>query len=182
MNLQSLSKVRDMLDILDERMYNLKEALLAQKGDTSQLERKYQYASTEVMLVLNESISERNEEINNKRKEVYMRKLLNIVCLCANVNEKELLLSGNFRKRKFVLPRQVHMSFLHKTFGISLAKAAANYSQDHATCSHAYKTIRNLYQTDKTFREDYWPVIEHCIAYDQLVKKNRTIDYLNEKT
>jgi len=182
MNLQSLSKVRDILDVFDERFYDLKEALLSQKGDTIDLERKYRYSSTEVIMALNESIAERKIEEDQIKKEAYMKRLFEIICKCADVDPSELLMSRHSRERKFVLPRQMHTSFLHKTFGISLAKSASNYSQDHATCSYAYKNIRNLYQTDKNFRDQFDPVIKHCIDYDKSVKKNRTIDYLNEKT
>lgn len=181
MDLQSLSNVQDKTDIFEERFYYLKEALLSQKGNTSDLERKFRYAATEVILILNETIHERTVEEDQKTKESYMRKLITTICECAKVDQKELLMNGNTRIPKFLLPRQVHMSFLHKTFGISLSKSAGNYKQDHATCSYSCKVIRNWYQTDKDFRDQYWPVIEHCIKYDAIVKKNRTTEYLNGK-
>ena len=181
MNLQSISKVEDVKDVFDERLYNLKEALLSQKSNTSDLEKKFRYAATELALILNETIYERTTEEDQKTKESYMRKLLKIICECAKVDQKELLMSGNSRKPKFLLPRQIHMAFLHKTFLISLSKSAKIYGQDHATCSHSRKVIINWYQTDKNFRDKFWPVIKHCMKYDAIVKKNRTTEYLNGK-
>jgi len=181
-NLQSLSHVRDILDVFDQRYYNLKEALLAHKGDTSYLEKKYRYAATEVILALNESITERTIDEDEQKKEEYIKKLLEIICDCANVDQKELLLSANSRDEKFLIPRQLHMSLLHKTFKLSLTKAAGAYGQDHSTCSYSYKAARRAYQSDKFFRDQYWPVIDHCIKYDTAVKKNRTMDYLNGKS
>ena len=181
MNLQSLSTARDALDILDERSYDLKEAFLHKAGDTSKLKRKYRYAATEVILALNESITERNIEEEEIKREVYQKRLLEIICKVYEVDEKELLMSSGTRKPIFKEPRQMHMVLLHKTFKFSLSKAAGIYGQDHATCSHSCKTIRNLYQTEKMFRDRNWPIIEHCMSYDRLIKENRTIDYLTEK-
>lgn len=181
MNLQSLSAVRDVLDVLDERAYNLKEALLHKAGETDALERKYRYAATEVILALNESIAERNIEEDEIKKEVYQKRLLEIICKVYDVDEKELLMSAGTRKHRFKEPRQIHTALLHKTFKLSQSKAAGIYGQDHATCINSCKTIRNLYQTEKSFRDDNWPIIDHCMSYDNLIKQNRTIDYLTGK-
>ena len=147
MDLQSLSKIGDVKDVFDERLYDLKEALLSQKGNTSKLEKKFRYAATELISILNETIYERTTEEDQRTKESYMKKLLTIICECAEVDQKELLMSGGTRKPKFVLPRQIHMAFLHKTFSVSLSKAAGNYGQDHATCSHFINTYKS-YCTD----------------------------------
>lgn len=182
MNIQSLSEVRSILDVFDERFYNLKEALLFKNGDTKDLEKEYRYAATEVMLALKKNIAIRNAEEKEIVKEAYQKRLLEIICNTYKIDEKKLLISGGSRKKEFKEPRQIHMALLHKVFGVSQAKAAGIYGLDHATCIHAFKTIRNYYQTDKQFRNDNWGIIEHCISYDDISKENLTMEYLNEKT
>lgn len=181
MNLQSLSKVRDVIDIFDERFYNLKEAIINHVADTTKLETKFRYASTEVILVLNEAVADRNNEALDARRNVYMERLLEIIATCGNIDKEDLIQSARTRKREFVLLRQLHMAFSHKTFNLSLAKAAGFYGQDHATASHSCKVIRNLYQTNGDFRNQYWNVIDHCMSYDMLSGSSKTIEYLNKK-
>lgn len=57
------------------------------------------------------------------------------------------------RKREIVQARQVAMSFAKKLTGKSLSHIGAEIGgKDHATVLHACKTIENLIDTDKVFR------------------------------
>jgi len=59
------------------------------------------------------------------------------------------------RKREVVEARQVLMVYRHETLKQSQAAAAAPYGKDHATVIHSQKTVKNLLQTDRCFKEKH---------------------------
>jgi len=63
-------------------------------------------------------------------------------------------LSKKSRKRTFVIPRQlIYHSLKKHTKSYSLFVIGALFKQDHATVSHAYKTIEELIDTDKDLND-----------------------------
>lgn len=57
------------------------------------------------------------------------------------------------RKREIVEARQVCMWLRATNTKDSLSTIGSRYNRDHATVLHAKKTVYNLIETDKTFRE-----------------------------
>lgn len=179
MNLQLLSNIRNTLDLFDERFYDLKEALLDTIEDTSELEAKLESSISEVILVLSNAVTKKELKVSEQLKKSHKDNLLHIVCECANISVEELKTSGRTRKREYLLPKQVHMAFLHKTFGIGQAKASKIWERDHSTVDNSCKTVRNLYQTNNDFRIDYKSAIDHCLNFDKITGSKRTTEYLN---
>jgi chromosomal replication initiator protein len=63
------------------------------------------------------------------------------------------LMQGKTRKREIVQARQVSMFFSKSLTKASLASIGSNIGgKDHATVLHACKTVNNLIDTDKLFR------------------------------
>lgn len=183
MELQEISKIQDAVELLNESTLDLKEALIYKSGNTEMLKMKYNHAATGAIMVLSESIINRKIEEDEAIKDRYKQRLLEIICYVYSVDKKVLLASGKItRKKEFKDARQIHMAFLHKTFGMSQTAAAGIYGQDHCTCIHSFKKIRDYFQTDRMFREINAPIIDHCVLYDKLIRQNRTMNYLTEKT
>jgi chromosomal replication initiator protein len=63
---------------------------------------------------------------------------------------------SNIRKRELVQARQLIHSFARQNFRMSLEEigSRAGY-KDHATVLHSCKTVKNLVETDKSFRRLY---------------------------
>lgn len=59
------------------------------------------------------------------------------------------------RKRVYVLPRHVAMTYLTMHTDMTLCEIAQMFGKaDHSTTWHARNAIRDLYDTDKEFKED----------------------------
>ena len=85
----------------------------------------------------------------NKLDEVFKK-----VCEMRNVAPEEV--KKVTRKRYILNTRQLAMHFAKKYQLASLAKIGMRYGdKDHATVLHADKTIKNLCETDKLFRQEY---------------------------
>ena len=73
--------------------------------------------------------------------------------VCGYFNISSDLLSAKTRKREIVQARQIAMFFCKNLTKSSLSTIGATIGgKDHATVLHAYKTISNLIETDKSFK------------------------------
>ncbi|MBP9790726.1 MAG: hypothetical protein KBD57_09320 [Bacteroidia bacterium] len=76
------------------------------------------------------------------------------VCKVFNTDPVEVITSKKPRKRELVVTRQAAMTLAKLTSRMSLAQIGAKFNKDHATVLHSVKTIGNLRDTDRKFRED----------------------------
>jgi len=58
------------------------------------------------------------------------------------------------RHRELVSARQISMFYLKQNTKLSLAQIGAMFRKDHATVLHSIKTVNNLADTDKCYRQD----------------------------
>lgn len=73
------------------------------------------------------------------------------VCNYYNIDLQKL--HANTRKREYVLPRQIAMYFCKKLTKLSFREIGENIgNKDHATVIFAIKTIKNLIETNRQFR------------------------------
>ncbi|MCX7986684.1 MAG: chromosomal replication initiator protein DnaA [Bacteroidales bacterium] len=85
------------------------------------------------------------------KKEVSIDYIKKVVCSYYNIHPDTL--QQNTRKREIVQARQIAMYFSK-----NLTKSSLNVigmqigGKDHATVLHAYRTVKNLIETDKSFR------------------------------
>lgn len=68
--------------------------------------------------------------------------------------------STKVRKRELVVARQLFMTMLKNYSGRSLSDIGDSVRKNHATVISGLKTITNLYDTDKKFREVYEKIDE----------------------
>jgi hypothetical protein len=116
----------------------------------------------------------------------YFKNIEHIICDGDEVNRD--LLATKTRKREVVEARQQVMYFMKKIHGknMSWAKIASFYGKDHATAMHACKTVINLMDTNRQFREknfEYMKKINEMIAareYADKIKKE-SLDFIREK-
>ena len=179
MDLKTLSEIQELMDRFNNSLLDLKEAII-DKSSTEMEEKFFLTSRKEVINVLKSSLSKKETELTVAQQLVKQNRLLDIVCNCARIDKKELLLNRT-KKREFVIPRQVHMAFLHKTFSISQDEVGAIYDRDHATVLHSCKTVKNEINTYADYREKWAPVIDFCLEYDILTKRNRTTNFLKGK-
>lgn len=110
-------------------------------------------------------------------REVGFDKLTMILTVAAGENKKsdslrELEKVSNFigipsdvlqvktRKRDIVEARQVAMYLAKRNTKESLAQIGSNIGRkDHATVLHACKTVENLIETDRSFRDKWMPLL-----------------------
>ena len=67
------------------------------------------------------------------------------------------------RKREVVEARMVLMVYRNKTLKLSQAKSAAKYDMDHCSTIHACKTVDELLETNKDFREKHEKFIREIV-------------------
>jgi len=86
------------------------------------------------------------------KKEISIDYIKKVVCSYYNIHPD--MLQQNTRKREIVQARQIAMYFSK-----NLTKSSLNIigmqigGKDHATVLHAYRTVKNLMETDKSFRQ-----------------------------
>lgn len=89
--------------------------------------------------------------VNTQRKEVTIDYIQKIVCEYYKIPVDQM--QGKTRKREIVQARQVSMYFSKNLTKASLASIGSCIGgKDHATVLHACKTVNNLIDTDRHFR------------------------------
>jgi chromosomal replication initiator protein len=89
--------------------------------------------------------------ISTSRREITIEYIQKIVCDYYKIPVE--LIQGKTRKREIVQARQVSMFFSKNLTKASLASIGSHIGgKDHATVLHACKTVNNLIDTDKHFR------------------------------
>jgi len=86
-----------------------------------------------------------------KPKEINIEYVSKVVCEYFSIPVESLQLKT--RKREIVQARQIAMMFSHRIVKKGTAEIGREIGdKDHATVLHACKTVDNLYQTDRRFR------------------------------
>jgi len=93
-----------------------------------------------------------NKLVKNSKRELSIEYISKVVCDYFNMSVDAL--QAKTRKREIVQARQIAMYFSKSLTKYSLASIGAQIgSKDHATVLHACKTVTNLKDTDKNFRQ-----------------------------
>jgi len=93
-----------------------------------------------------------NKLVKNSRRELSIEYISKVVCDYFNMSVDSL--QTKTRKREIVQARQITMYFSKSLTKYSLASIGAQIgNKDHATVLHACKTVNNLKDTDKNFRQ-----------------------------
>ena len=79
-------------------------------------------------------------------------KFLEEIIRVTNVDPEILRNNTKFRRREYVVARQLHMMVRHIVFKMSQAKSGTVYGKDHASVLHGIKTILNIRETNKQFK------------------------------
>jgi chromosomal replication initiator protein len=90
--------------------------------------------------------------VKNSRRELSIEYISKVVCDYFNMPVDSL--QTKTRKREIVQARQITMYFSKNLTKYSLASIGSQIgNKDHATVLHACKTVNNLKDTDKNFRQ-----------------------------
>lgn len=90
--------------------------------------------------------------VHNSAKEISIDYIQKVVCDHFELPVEKI--NSNTRRREIVIARQLAMYFAKKHTKASLAAIGSQCGKrDHATVLHACKTINNLLETDKAFRQ-----------------------------
>ena len=93
-----------------------------------------------------------NKLVKNSRRELSIEYISKVVCDYFNMPVETI--QTKTRKREIVQARQIAMYFSKSLTKYSLASIGAQIgNKDHATVLHACKTVNNLKDTDKNFRQ-----------------------------
>lgn len=93
-----------------------------------------------------------NKLVQNSRRELSIEYISKVVCDYFNMPVESI--QTKTRKREIVQARQITMYFSKTLTKYSLASIGAQIgNKDHATVLHACKTVSNLKDTDKNFRQ-----------------------------
>lgn len=175
MNLRKLWIAQEAIEEYQEAIYNMKEEVAIPAYDKETMKEKYMSALYAFNSKI-KSVVDVDNSVFLAEKELHMTNLFVLICKC-NSSKKNDIIRNRTRKRKYVFPKQLHVTFLNVTFGLTLPACAALYEIKHETVMHAKKTIRNLYQTDREFRQRFKSVIDLCLEYDY----EKTFKFLNDK-
>jgi hypothetical protein len=107
--------------------------------------------------------------------EFFLENLQEKVHRIANVTAMDMYDNRHVRLRIYKEPRQIIMAVWAQTFknkGVTLSTAGKVYDKDHATALHARKTVNNLLDTDKVFREKYAEVWQYAISVTPKIELN----------
>jgi len=89
--------------------------------------------------------------VRNTKKEVTIDQITKVVCDYFALPLETLQTTS--RKREIVLARHISMYFAKQLTKASLSTIGTQIGdKDHATVLHAYKTVKNLLETDKKFK------------------------------
>jgi len=92
-------------------------------------------------------------------------------------------MQGKTRIREAVSARQIMMSILREYTAMSFPEIGSYFNRDHATVMHSIRTVRNLYTTNRPFREKVDSVYDAIndgrveVPYSRIVP---VADYLDE--
>src|ERR1035437_4842221 len=85
--------------------------------------------------------------------ELNERAIIHAVCKVCGKKPEEMREMKECRKPECVFPRQLIVSLINKALNKPLSTSSNVYEQNHATCIHSVRTIRNWYETDHRKRE-----------------------------
>jgi len=103
-----------------------------------------------ITLELTETLTERF--VSKNKIEISVGKIQKIVCDYFKISSESFL--SQSRKREFVQARQIAMYLSRNLTNNSLASIGAQIGgRDHATVLHAYNTVRDLIDTNRSFRK-----------------------------
>ncbi len=100
--------------------------------------------------------------IKEKKTDFNINQIIKTIADYFNIPEKAI--KAKTRKREVVQARQLAMHFAKKYTKKSLSTIGAEFSRDHSTVVHANKTVKNLIETDKSFRQ-YYEDIDRLLRY-----------------
>ncbi|KAF5027961.1 Chromosomal replication initiator protein DnaA [anaerobic digester metagenome] len=104
----------------------------------------------EITLELAQSLTDRF--VSRTKTEISVGKIQKIVCEYFKISTESFL--SQSRKREFVQARQIAMYISRNMTNNSLASIGAQIGgRDHATVLHAYNTVKDLIDTNRSFRK-----------------------------
>ena len=101
-----------------------------------------------------------------KLPDIFDQELKEIICREKNIEIAVLL--NKTRKGTIVEARQIYFFVLMKIFHISCNSIADVTGFDHATVLHSVKTVKNIYEVNRKFRE----LIDKILSMIFLIREN----------
>ncbi|MDR0420064.1 MAG: chromosomal replication initiator protein DnaA [Prevotellaceae bacterium] len=102
--------------------------------------------------------------VNSSKREISIDKIKRTVCDYFGLSLDAIY--SKVRKREIVQARQIAMFFARNLTKHSLAQIGAEVGgKDHATVLHSCKTVEDLYETDKTYKQ-------HVIEIEKRIKNS----------
>lgn len=104
--------------------------------------------------------------------------VFNAVCRAFNHSPEIVLLNNSNQERKYVIVRQVSMTLFVLKLKLTQRRAGEFFgNKDHATAIWAIKTVQNLLDTDKYFREDVGHLFKDVVFPQRrrYIKRTKTI-------
>lgn len=175
MTLQEIDDLQTFMEGFNSKLLDLKEAKIL--GDNSEKTEEI-FVLKMKMAILEMDKLMPSKPLTKAQRLERRKKLLDIICECAEVDKDALLNSGKSRTSEFRIPRQVYMALVHKVFGLTQAKAAATFGLDHATALYACNAFKNDYKTDKNYRDKFGYAVDFCYKYDADNGTSNTDKYL----
>ncbi|MDH5524549.1 MAG: hypothetical protein OEY01_11235 [Desulfobulbaceae bacterium] len=87
------------------------------------------------------------------------------VCESYQMDPEDALQNNRSRAREYVEVRQLSIALFICKLKASTGESGRFFGKDHATAIHATKTIRNLVETDRTFRLQTAPLLAGVNLY-----------------
>lgn len=159
MNIIEISMIQTELEKCTNSLLDAKESAIGSNSKICSKEAKLQFLNS----FENARIAIENRF--NFGKGTKLEELKDIVFGITGITESDM--QTRTRKREISMPRMVILAVYFKAINSVTAQDSADvYGMDHASTTHACKTINNLKNTDKFFRNEYqkvwdWAIIQN---------------------
>lgn len=122
--------------------------------------------ATHVIYGINEFV----EWVNYYLSELTPKGIEYVVCRHYGLRPSDLHVKS--QRREISEPRQLVMTLIHETGRGTNNKSASYYNKDHATCTHARKTIKAMIETNAEFRAKVYKILDELQISDFNFKRN----------
>jgi len=103
---------------------------------------------------------------------MYSDTLRDLICECSGMTWEEMFKYRHTRKRKYVIPRQIHISLNYDFMDMSARQSSEMYLLDRSTYYNCKEKVVDFLDTDPEFRKKYAKVFEFVLKEKPILKSD----------
>jgi len=124
--------------------------------------RKLKYYIKLVTETYREVKAKQARRLNFDEKMIKADNIIVRACNCAEISVEDFWKYAPTRKRKYLYPRQISMSLMHISLGLTQVYIEDFFKKKHPAVTHSMKCVNNMLDTDKEFKNTYKSVFDYA--------------------